>query len=316
VIDGLPELVQLKARAQGAEGERWLRDLPELIDEVQAEWHLAVTSVLPGGTSAVVAEVITRAGEDAILKIAMPDGLRGNPSFAHELQALLLGAGSGYVHLLRHDLARRAMLLEKLGPSMASFELGDDAEMAAIAATLQEGWRRVDEPWPLPTGQWKATWLGNDIAQSLHELPASCHRRTAFTALAFARARAEAFDPSVAVLIHGDAHPHNVLLDPSRPSPRRYKLVDPEGLVSEPAHDLAIPLRAFAPQGRSGQSLRDRGLELCSVLSDATGVDPRPIWEWAFIERVTSGLFLDRLGDTDQATELLGVANELVGVTP
>jgi len=316
MIEGLPELVRVKADAQGLEGERWLRELPQLIDQIQAEWHLSMQAILQGGTSAVVADVTTDSGEHAILKIAIPDGLRGNASFAHELQALLLGDGRGYAVVLRHDLGRRAMLLEKLGPPMASFELGADAEMAAIAATLQEGWRRAEEPWPLPTGEWKATWLGGDIAQSLDELPASCDRRTAFTAMAFARARAEAFDASTAVLVHGDAHPHNVLLDPSRPSPPGFKLVDPEGLVSEPAHDLAIPLRAFDPEGRSGQSLRDRGLELCSVLSDSTGVDPRPIWEWAFVERVTSGLFLHRLGHTEQATQLLGVANELVGATP
>ena len=50
---------------------------------------------------------------------------------------------------------------------------------------------------------------------------------------------ARAFDEATAVAIHGDAHPWNVLESPAG----GFKLIDPDGMWSEPAHDLAIPLR-------------------------------------------------------------------------
>lgn len=316
MFDGLPESVRVKAHAQGPEGDQWLDDLPALVEQIEAEWDVDVTSVMHGGSSGLVADVSTHVGTQAVLKIAIPDGLRGNSPFGNELQALLLGRGLGYALVLRHDLRRRAVLLEKLGPPLASLRLAAEVEIAAIAATLGEGWRQVPQPWPLPSGLQKAGWLADDIAQSLTTLPHSCHAQTATTALAFARARAEAFTPSIAVLIHGDAHPYNVLLDPSDPSGSVFKLIDPEGMVSEPAHDLAIPLRQFNADGLSGQPLRDRAIELCTVLSESAQLDPRPIWEWAFVERVTTGLFLARLGNESDAANIFQVANELVGAAP
>ena len=46
------------------------------------------------------------------------------------------------------------------------------------------------------------------------------------------------------MLIHGDAHARNLLLkpDPAGGSTSS-RLIDPEGLLSEPAHDLGVALR-------------------------------------------------------------------------
>ena len=34
----------------------------------------------------------------------------------------------------------------------------------------------------------------------------------------------------------------------------------------------------------------------CEAVSRRTGVDPESVWQWSYIERVSSGLFLRRLG--------------------
>ena len=96
------------------------------------------------------------------------------------------------------------------------------------------------------------------------------------------------------MLIHGDAHPANVLEDPN--DPNTYKLIDPDGMRSEPAHDLAIPLRDWTDELLAGDAVA-LGHAWCRRLANRAGVDPRPIWEWAFVERVSTGLFLLRLGD-------------------
>ena len=108
------------------------------------------------------------------------------------------------------------------------------------------------------------------------------------------------------MLIHGDAHPANVLEDPNEPG--RFKLIDPDGMRSEPAHDLAIPLRDWTTELLAGDPVA-LGLAWCARLGARAGVDPRAIWEWAFLERVSTGLFMLSLHDPAGAT-LLAVADQ------
>ena len=58
------------------------------------------------------------------------------------------------------------------------------------------------------------------------------------------------------------------------------------------------------------------GLAWCTRLSENTGVDARAIWEWAFLERVSTGLFLLRLGEHDSGTRFLEIARRFTAVVP
>ena len=94
---------------------------------------------------------------------------------------------------------------------------------------------------PLRTGAEQAAWLREYVRARWEDLDRPCPEQTITRAQECAAARRDAFDATTAVLIHGDAHPANVLEDPNEPG--RFKLIDPDGMRSEPAHDLAIPLR-------------------------------------------------------------------------
>lgn len=80
-------------------------------------------------------------------------------------------------------------------------------------------------------------------------------------------------------------------------------MIGPEGMASEPAHDLAIPLRHWNAELLEA-NLAQRVRSWCSWLQDLTGVASFAIWEWAFAERVETGLFLLRLGDPQGQTFL------------
>jgi streptomycin 6-kinase len=95
MLDELPELVRLKAVAHGHDGEQWLCQLPTLVEELESEWQVRMVGVLHGGSGALVAEVRTRDDNPAVLKLAIPDGLRGQGLFGVELDGMLLGAGRG-----------------------------------------------------------------------------------------------------------------------------------------------------------------------------------------------------------------------------
>ena len=107
----------------------------------------------------------------------------------------------------------------------------------------------------------------------------------------------------------GDAHSDNALRDPEHTTAARarFKLVDPDGLLAEPAYDLGILMREWSRELLCGDAAR-LGRERCARLSRLTGVDPRPIWEWGFVERVSTGLLVTRVGAEELGREMLDVA--------
>ncbi len=234
----------------------------------------------------------TADGVPAVLKLAMPDGLEGNGRFAQELQAVRQGQGRGYADLFEFDEDRRAMLLERLGRPMNDLRLPIEAQIDAIAATVAQGWQRPDNPSIWRTGAEQAEWLERSMGTRWEELDRPCPEPAVRLAQEYARRRCAAFDEHTAIAIHGDAHPWNVLESPTG----GFKLIDPDGMWSEPAHDLGIPLRHWNDEllARDARAaLRSWCLRLC----ETTGVDAQAIWEWAHIERVSTGLFLLSLGD-------------------
>ncbi len=304
-----------KARALGAEGRRWLDELGDVVAELETEWGLHVGAAIVGGSGGFVANAVTVDGADAVLKVAIPDGLEGHCPFTRELQALLLGDGRGYVKVLRADEGRRAMLQERLGRPLSALGLPVESQIDVITATLSRVWRTPPAAATLPTGAEQAHYLEEFIRARWQELGQPCPRPTVERAMQYARARREAFDPSTSVLIHGDAHPANILEDTSDERvPNGFKLIDPEGMLSEPAHDLAIPLRDWTDELQAADPV-ELGLAWCAQLGARTDVDSKAIWEWAFVERVSTGLFLIQLGDP-QGERFLEVANQWTDVRP
>lgn len=287
----IPDLVRLKALALGSEGERWMASLADSLAVFEEQWGIEIGPPFRAGSAAYVVSVTTAGGAPAVLKLAMPDGLDGNGKFAQELQAVRLGQGRGYADLLQFDEGRRAMLLERLNRPIHDVGLPIEAQIDAIAATVRLGWQRPEDPSLWRTGAEQAESLEESIGATWDLLGRPCPEPAVRLAQEYARRRRAAFDEDTAVAIHGDAHPWNVL----ESSSGGFKLIDPDGMWSEPAHDLAIPLRHWNDEllaGEPSTMLRS----WCARLQESTGVDAQAIWEWAHAERVSTGLFLLRLG--------------------
>ncbi len=89
----VPDKVRRKALAVGETGLDWLARLDGLVCDLASDWGLSVGRTLPGGTEALVVEVMTAEGLDDALKIAIP----GLDPAASELRTLLAAQGRGYV---------------------------------------------------------------------------------------------------------------------------------------------------------------------------------------------------------------------------
>jgi streptomycin 6-kinase len=299
----LPDLVRRKAVARGEAGEAWLTGLDDLVRALATEWGVSIGRTLSGGTEALVAQAWTADGRNAVLKIAIP----GLDPGASELRTLLAAQGRGYVEVFRHDAARGAMLLERLGPKLADLGLPIDSQIEVICATLLEAWAPPPEGARFETGAEKADSLADFVEAAWRDLGKPCAARTIDVARRFAQARRRAFDPATAVLAHGDAHAWNTLVVPGD-GPRRFRFVDPDGLFIERAYDLGISMREWGAELLAGDPVL-LGRRRCRQLSRLTGVPPEPIWQWGFIERTSNGLLFLKLGLDSLAREFLAVAD-------
>ena len=203
----VPDPVRQKIATLGAEGKRWLIDLSDLIGELEQEWQLIVGSALPGGSEAYVVQVRTREGLPAILKVAIPEAT-GNTVLAHEITALTLADGHGYVRLLRSDLRRRALVLERLGNPLRELGYSTRTQIDIICTTLRDSWMPISSGSRLPSGASMAKFLSNFIADLWEQLDRPCSRRALETALSFAQTRAKVFDNDRATLLVQTRRPY------------------------------------------------------------------------------------------------------------
>lgn len=87
-------------------------------------------------------------------------------------------------------------------------------------------------------------------------------------------------------------------------------LIDPDGFLADPAYDLGVVLRDWCEQLLAGNPLA-LARRYCQLLAGETGMDAAAIWEWGFIERVSTGLYMLSLGLNDTAGPLLATAQTL-----
>ncbi|NVJ09190.1 phosphotransferase [Myxococcus sp. AM001] len=271
------------------------------MDALKQDWGLTLSSQLSGGTEALVVAATTRAGEDAVLKLVIP----GLSSASSQLRVLLTAQGRGYVRVLQHDESRGATLLERLGPRLSEVGLTPARQMEVLCRTLVDAWQ-VPPTEAFLSGKEKALSLARLIEELWSEHMTSCPRHVVETALRYTAAREAAFTPDTSILAHGDCHADNALRVRGDDA-QAFKFIDPDGIFIERGYDLGILMREWSEDLLEGDAFT-RGIKRCQQLSMLTGVAPTAIWQWGFIERVSTGLYLQRLGLNTEATEVLDVA--------
>ena len=288
------DVVREKALSVGAQA--WLDDLPQLVARVERDWAITVGEPYRDSSEAFVAEATCEDGAAAVLKLIVP---RDNDAAANEIIALRLADGDGCARLLRDDMARGALLLERLGRSMYEMCLPIRERHKILVESASRVWRAVPAPdCGLPTGAEKARRLSEFMARTWEELGHPCSERTVDHALACASRRGDAHRDEKAVLVHGDVHQWNAL-----EASGGFKLVDPDGLLAEPEYDLGIIMREDPLEGDLHQRSR--------WLAARTGLDESAIWEWGVAERVSTGLLCVRVGLDAVGRDMLAAADRV-----
>ena len=285
--DHIPCNVQNKLDALGDEGLQWKKDLNTVIDCIAKEWSLSLEQILEGGSEAFVAKCTLRNQEKGILKLFMPQ-LEGNSEFEQQVEALRVVNGAGYVKLLKHDVKRKAVLLECLGNPLSESDYSIRDQMKLMMGQL-------------------IGWFQDFILSTWEKLEQPCSKEIIERALLFLESRRKCLSSYQSVLVHGDPHADNILkaLDSNELS---YKLIDPDGILGEPAYDLGILVREWVEE--LVDAPLEKAIERVLLLHNETGVEKQSIWEWAFIQSVSTGLFLKVIQEHGLGDSLLRIAQE------
>ena len=254
-------------------GDRWLADVPATIAALEDRWGITVGERLAGGTASYVATAVTATGEPVVVKISVP-----GVDFGREVRTLRAAAGRGYVRLLAADLDRNAALLEPLGGSLSDSGLPPERQLAVLADLLPIAWT-------VPPDRLAPT----DKAAELAEFVGAFGRSAVVDeALRCAGRRSAAFDPERCVVLHVEAAAANVLRRPGD----GWVFVDPDGFIGDPAYDRGVAVRDWCAELLAAADPRLLLRSYCLVL----GGDPDATWDWGFLERVSTGLYIASLG--------------------
>ena len=292
-------------QAWGADGERWLAELPRLVAELAGQWGLQVGGLAGPISFHWVVTATTQQGEPVVLKVGPP----GLGHLAVEAAALQAFGGHGAVRVLRHDVDRGALLLERARPGVPVTRLVDDADELATAAII-------------------------DVARRLHladaagcGLPSLEGYRAAFEDhLAAGRGgdvlprpwvvRAAAlFDELCAnaersVVLHGDLHHDNVLSATREP----WLAIDPHGVVGDPGFEVGAALYNPWPQRRDPRLLATLSQRV-EQFADGLGLPHERVVAWGFVMAVLSEVWTCEGGGT-AGSRALDVAEHLLPRLP
>ena len=220
--------------------------------EVAREWGLELGPPFALGRYSFVAP----AGEDAVLKVTPPEDDESD----EEGDALELWGGDGAVRLLRRDVARRALLLERLRPGVDASGLDEEEAIAVGVSVGLRLWRPAAGPF---------RWIGDHVPRWLDDAEA----REPNDLIPLARRLYASLGVGRAVVVHGDLHHHN-LLDAGG----RFVAIDPKPMLGEPEFDVWPFLHNPLPY-----SMRLDVTERRLAAFAAAGLDQERLRAWAVI---------------------------------
>ncbi len=301
----LPDEVYNRAKSLGEVGDKWIDSLPNIVKYLEGKWEVSVGEAMLGGTYAFVAVAKDKQGNEYALKINIPEGSAGG-EYKNSVNALLTANGNGYARLYKYDEENRAYLLERLGAPLSTMNLSVNEQIEIICKALNNTWRTpINKNLALPKGAECTSWFKGFFEEMRDKAYGSS--KVIDKAIEFIKSREDNFKESEMVLIHGDAHSSNILKDIKNTN--EYKFIDPDGAYYEKSCDLGVLMREWHFEYEENPS--EVALKRCELLHKLTGVDKRGIWEWGYIQMVSTGLVLMLIGQNDLGSKMLGTANRL-----
>ncbi|MBU4387141.1 phosphotransferase, partial [Candidatus Dependentiae bacterium] len=210
-------------------GQNWLSSIPELITKIEKLWNLSNLQIIPNLSYNYVANC-EQNNQPVILKLFFDIN-----NLQAELNALNAFAGNGCVKLINHDIKHKALLLQKIVPgiSLKTFFPDQDEQAVKIISDVIQNLQSSAAP-----GQKKFP----NIYDSLKILDKSWNLPEQYLVKARKLSEKLVATNSKQVLLHGDLHHENILLNDKN----KWVAIDPKGVIGalslEPATAICNPI--------------------------------------------------------------------------
>lgn len=267
-------------RAWGSAGARWLTQLPSIVRELARGWDLTVGAPYELSYHYVTA-VMCGDGTPAVLKLGVPSGT----SLAEEAPALAAFGGRGAVRLLRADLDRGALLLERITPGWRARDLVPDRDSEATSAAI-DVIRRLHVPPPpgCPMPEVLVQARAFDDYRAAHGQAGPLPLDLVVRAGGLMRELCASATDRVA--LHGDLHHDNILRATREP----WLAIDPHGLVGDPGYEVGSLLFNPDPDNRD-ELLTALVPARVEQLADGLGMTVDRVVAWGFVKAVLSDVW-------------------------
>lgn len=208
----------------GAEGKRWITNLPVIISELTSYWELKDVTPVDNMTFNYVARAKTSTNQPVILKISCDE-----KSLSHEIQALKYFDGNGSIRLVSHHPVHHALLLQQAvpGETLKSFyPLKIDYVMDNYVETMT----KLHSKHLSKTHDYRhiSDWLKAIDNLADHDCPSHLVK----TAIALKNELLTSM--TTEIFLHGDLHHDNILKDGNH-----WLAIDPKGVIGEPEFEIA-----------------------------------------------------------------------------
>ncbi|MBF6332948.1 aminoglycoside phosphotransferase family protein [Nocardia transvalensis] len=287
-------------------GERWLADLPTLVEKLCGTWDLElIGEAFGGGTHSFAAPVRRGDGSVAVLKVPVVD-----EENIGEATGLFCYHGDGAVRLYDYDTASGALLLEWARPGtpllhqpgFPSLEgYPDNVDKIELACRLYRRLRRTPDGIPdgfppLPeAAAMVAGWtrcFGSPEPELARFVPASLLD----TAVGLCPALAAPDGPPL--IVNRDTHLGNIVAAEREP----WLLIDPKPYLGEAAFDAGFLIMIQV----QSDPTRDHAARVVARTAAGLDVDPDRARAWAFLRAMEE---IDwTLHDEDPALRHLNLA--------
>lgn len=283
-------------------GLAWLNRLPALTEELARRWSLEVGGPFPNLSYNWVAPALREDGVPAVLKLSFPE----DKEFRTEAAALAAFGGRGICRLMELDLARGAMLLQRLEPGVPLAAHDDDEGATIVAAGVIKNLRLPappDHEFP-KVSDWARGFerLRRRFDGGTGPMPGKLVEQA--EAL-FAELLLSEGSP---LLLHGDLHQENIL----SAGDGSWLAIDPKGVVGEAAYETAALLHnpVGALDGPDPRALLERRLD---VLSGELRLDRGRVRAWGLAQAVLAAYWSLEDGGRvwDAALDFAGLLAEI-----
>jgi streptomycin 6-kinase len=267
------------------DGERFLAELPALIDEAARRWNLIIGEPFLLSYNYVCAAK-DAGGRDVVLKIGVP-----NPELTSEMEALRLYDGQGAVRLIDSDAGKGMLIEERLRPGNMLAEMQDDEQATRIAAgVMQALWKPAPEnDLFIRLENWFDAFreLRRGFAGGTGPLP----RKTVETAEGLLADFFAEDEPPV--VLHGDFHHFNILQ-----SGDAWLVIDPKGVIGPRGYEVGPLLTNPHLDFFHAHAVRHKSERRIAILAEQLGMERSRIRGWGIAHAVLSAYWdMDEKGN-------------------